>query len=54
MEHARQSRDMPGGTCLTVLCTAVTLLLQPNLRRFHARDYPDIRLDIDVNDGFVI
>lgn len=53
MEHARQSRDIPGGTLrLTVPRTAATLLLQPNLAGF-MRDYPDIRLDIDVNDGFV-
>ncbi|EDV0071970.1 LysR family transcriptional regulator, partial [Salmonella enterica subsp. enterica] len=51
MEHARQSRDIPGGTLrLTVPRTAATLLLQPNLAGF-MRDYPDIRLDIDVNDG---
>lgn len=53
MEHARQSRDIPGGTLrLTVPRTAAMLLLQPNLAGF-MRDYPDIRLDIDVNDGFV-
>ncbi|HAK5849749.1 TPA: LysR family transcriptional regulator [Salmonella enterica] len=53
MEHARQSRDIPGGALrLTVPRTAATLLLQPNLAGF-MRDYPDIRLDIDVNDGFV-
>lgn len=53
MENARQSRDIPGGTLrLTVPRTAATLLLQPNISGF-MRDYPDIRLDIDVNDSFV-
>ncbi len=32
--------------------TAATLCYNPNLAGF-MRDYPDIRLDIDVNDSFV-
>lgn len=52
LEETRRYGDAPGGTLrLTVPRTAATLLLQPHLAAFmHA--YPEIRLDIDVDDGF--
>ncbi len=42
-EHARQSRDIPGGTLRLTVLARGCFLLQPNLAGF-MRDIPDIRL----------
>lgn len=51
-EELRQGRDSPAGTLrLTVPRIAVNLLLAPMLAEF-MRAYPEVRLDIAVDDAF--
>lgn len=52
LEETRRYGDAPGGTLrLTVPRTAATLLLHPHLAAF-MQTYPDVRLEIDVDDRF--